>query len=329
MEFGKLPSIEGIDLTLPPDDAMTEKLWASLAGMGRGPVRLHVGCPVWGRKNWIGKIYPRGTKDKDFLAYYVKQFNTIELNSLFYALQPQEVIERWASLAGEGFRFCPKFSNVISHTGQLRNVQRDTDAFIGHVRYFGDRLGPSFLQLSDSFGPDRASLLRDYIRELPRGFSVCVELRQAGWFAGGGNRPVHAAPGNVSKGISAEQSDAMRGTWELLYERGIGTVITDTSGRRDVLHMRLTAPVAFIRFVSNNGHPTDFARIDDWVERIKSWIDKGLRDIYFFIHSHEEEHSPNLCRYAIGRFNERCGTSLQPPLLLENKPPAANLTLFD
>src|ERR1700760_1083365 len=121
MEFGKLQQIEGIDFTLPPDDPITDKLWAALAPMEREHVRAHVGCPVWGRKNWIGTVYPRGTKDKDFLSHYVKQFNCIELNTLFYALQPPAVIERWSSLADGGFRFCPKFSNSISHTHQLRN----------------------------------------------------------------------------------------------------------------------------------------------------------------------------------------------------------------
>ncbi len=97
-------------------------------------------------------------------------------------------------------------------------------------------------------------------------------------------------------------------TWELLHELGIGTVITDTPGRRDVLHMRLTAPVAFIRYVGNNLHPTDYQRIDAWVDRIKSWVDKGLREIYFFTHNPEELTSPEMCRYVVEQFNKKCGT---------------------
>jgi uncharacterized protein YecE (DUF72 family) len=247
----------------------------------------------------------------------VRQFNTIELNTLFYSLQPKEVIGRWASLAGEGFRFCPKFSNTISHLRQLKDAQAETDLFIEHMRYFGASLGPSFLQLSDRFAPGEASVLRDYIRRLPRDFPVCVELRHEDWFASG----TPAAP------RSAFSSPAVRDTWESFRESGVGTVITDTSGRRDILHMRLTAPMAFIRFVGNNGHPTDYTRVDAWVDRIGSWIGKGLREIYFFVHNHEERNSPELCSYAIGEFNKKCGLDLRPPTF-EDEEPEGQLSLF-
>jgi uncharacterized protein YecE (DUF72 family) len=306
MHFGRIENIEEIDLILPPDDKITEKLWRQLDPAGNEPLRIYVGCTEWGRKNWVGKVYPRGTKDKDFLAHYVKQFNTIELNALFYNLQPKHVIERWSSLADTGFRFCPKFSDSISHKQQLRNAERDTDLFIGHMQYFGGHLGPCFLQLSESFGPNRAGILQNYLRDLPRDFRTCVELRQESWFGDG----------------AAEVQE----TWELLHEWGIGTVITDTPGRRDVLHMRLTAPVAFIRYVGNNLHPTDYQRIDAWVDRIKSWVDKGLREIYFFTHNPEELNSPEMCRYVVEQFNKKCGTVLKPPRLMERPP--ENLSLF-
>jgi uncharacterized protein YecE (DUF72 family) len=311
MEFGRVSPIEGIDHSLPPDDEMTVELWRRWASVPDDPIRIHVGGTEWGRKNWVGKVYPVGAKEKDFLAHYVKQFNTIELNTLFYHLQPKHVIEKWASLASPGFRFCPKFSDTISHKQQLVNVKSETGLFIEQVRYFGDRLGPCFLQLSDQFGPDRARVLQDYLSGLPRDFRVCVELRHRDWFAG--REGSHVA--------------AVRETWELFRELGVGTVITDTSGRRDVLHMRLTAPVAFIRYVGNNMHPTDLVRIDAWVDRIKSWTDKGLREIYFFTHNPEELYSPEMCKYVVEQFNKKCGTELKPPKLISK--PAGNLSLFD
>jgi hypothetical protein len=41
-----------------------------------------------------------------------------------------------------------------------------------------------------------------------------------------------------------------------------------------------------------------------------------LKEIYFFIHNHEELNSPELCRYAIEQFNKKCGTNLKVPVLL-------------
>ena len=159
MEFGKLPDVEAIDFSLPADNPANQRLWQRLseerrAASGTAPQitsasagRLHVGCTQWGRADWVGKLYPKGTKQKDFLAYYVKQFNCIELNTLFYSLQPGPVIERWAALAAEDFRFCPKLSESISHKLQLKNAARETAAFVELLSAFGKKLGTSFLQL--------------------------------------------------------------------------------------------------------------------------------------------------------------------------------------
>ena len=79
--------------------------------------------------------------------------------------------------------------------------------------------------------------------------------------------------------------------------------------------MQLSVPKAFIRFVGNSLHPTDFTRIDDWVKRIQIWLNQGLRELYFFIHMHEEMYSPDLSAYLVDRLNSVCGLGLQKPLL--------------
>jgi uncharacterized protein YecE (DUF72 family) len=74
--------------------------------------------------------------------------------------------------------------------------------------------------------------------------------------------------------------------------------------------MRLTTPQAFIRFVGNGLHPTDYTRIDDWVQRMKQWTEQGIEELWFFMHQHEELHSPELCRYLIPEINKYCGTAI-------------------
>lgn len=306
MEFGKVSDPSKVDFRMPPDAPMTEELLrGSGVATGEG-LSFHVGGTQWGLKDWVGGLYPRRAKEKDFLTFYTRQLNTIELNTLFYHLQSIAVIEKWASMAEKGFRFCPKFPSSISHDQPLENAEKDTEQFIDHVRHFGVHLGPSFLQLSDRFGPDRAHLIERYVRRMPVDFPFCLELRHEEWFQGGG---------------------IARDCWQLLRTLGIGTVITDTSGRRDCLHMKLTAPRAFIRFVGNDLHSTDFERIDAWAERLSSWIGLGLREVYFFIHSHNEAYAPTLAQYAIGRFNAMCGAGLRVPNLVNGGEPE-NLSLF-
>jgi uncharacterized protein YecE (DUF72 family) len=76
--------------------------------------------------------------------------------------------------------------------------------------------------------------------------------------------------------------------------------------------MELTVPKTFVRFVGNNLHATDYTRIDEWVLRIKHWLDNGLKELYFFMHQHDEKDSPELCNYVIEQLNKHCGTKLQP-----------------
>jgi uncharacterized protein YecE (DUF72 family) len=305
MEFGKVQHIDNIDLSLPPDDPVTDRLWRELATVAHKPLRVHVGGTEWGRASWVGRVYPRGTKSTQFLSHYARQFRTVELNTLFYGLPSSAVIQRWASMVGEAFRFCPKFPETISHRQQLVHAAADTAAFVAAVRSLGPKLGPAFLQLSEGFGPDRVAVLEQYVRELPRDFRVGVELRHPGWFG-------PAAPAAV---------------WDRFREWGVGTVITDVAGRRDVLHMRLTTPVAFVRFVSNGLHPADYRRADAWAERIRDWALKGLQEVYFFVHSPDEATSPEMMAYVIGRFNEKLGVELPVPSLA-NGGQAENLSLF-
>lgn len=104
-----------------------------------------------------------------------------------------------------------------------------------------------------------------------------------------------------------------------LRELKIGTIITDTAGRRDVLHMQLTIPKAFIRFVGNSLHPTDYPRIDSWGQRFKKWKDAGIEEIYFFMHMHDEGKSPELTQYVVKSFNKSAKMELPEVKFVSSK----------
>src|SRR5690606_30293902 len=98
----------------------------------------------------------------------------------------------------------------------------------------------------------------------------------------------------------------------LLEELGMSNIIVDTAGRRDMVHMRLTSPEAFVRYVGAN-HVSDKSRLDDWVKRIAIWQKEGLQKLYFFVHQNIEVESPLLASYFIEQLNEQLGLSLQVP----------------
>lgn len=294
MDFGKVAreAIPGLDFSLPPDGAQTA-ITLNKAHRVAAP-QYFVGCAKWGRDEWIGQIYPQGTKAKDFLNQYVKQFNSIELNASFYQIPTEKTIASWrqsATMAEAPFLFFPKFPRTISHIHRLVNVEAATDTFLVNIQGFGEFLGPVFLQLSDNFGPAKFDVLESYLRTLPLDMRFFVELRHNEWF-----------------------SDlSMRSKlFALLHELNIGSAMTDASGRRDVLHMELSTTAAFIRFVGNGQEFawSDRERIDSWVERISVWLDKGLEDVYFFLHQHDEKDTPEIADYTIEQFNKHLGSQL-------------------
>ena len=294
MEFGKinLEDLSGIDFTLPPDNPENSRI---LMAQQKEKLSVYVGCAKWGRKDWVGKIYPKGTKEADFLPLYAKNFNSIELNATFYKIPPFKQAQEWQSKVGSDFLFSPKISNSISHIHRLKNTEERMDRFLNGIAGFGSNLGPVFLMLHPGMGPKSLDTIEAFLQAIPRQIRIFVEMRHEGWFE------------------TREASGAM---FQMLERNGAGTVITDVAGRRDCVHMRLTTGEAFIRFVGNDLHPTDYTRVDQWISRIRRWMDAGLRRVYFFLHENEEVHSPVIARYAIEQFNKVCGTDLPVPVFV-------------
>lgn len=300
MEFGRVnpEELHQIDFTLPPDPALTTATLA--AAKGSGQVQVRVGCAKWGRKEWLDKIYPPKTKEANFLDEYVKHFDCIELNATFYQVYGAATIAKWREKAdaNPGFRFCPKFSQSISHIRRLKNADELTTSFYEGIMAFGDKLGPLFLQLSDNYTPKSFPELKAYLEHLPKDIPVYVELRHKGWYA----------------------DTAVRDeVFAMFRHLGIGSVITDASGRRDCVHMELPTPHAFIRFVGNSLDRTDYTRVDDWVERIKKWADEGLQSVWFFMHQHDERYSPELADYVADKLNKALGTSIMRPQFIHKE----------
>ncbi|HYC86132.1 MAG TPA: DUF72 domain-containing protein [Chryseosolibacter sp.] len=299
MEFGKVPSdtLHDIEFSLPADAPETSRV---LSQAPAGKPEVYVGCAKWGRKDWVGSIYPKGTKEADFLKHYGKHFNSIELNATFYRIPKKTQTKSWKDNVGPGFKFCPKFSDKISHLKRFNDVGKLTEIFLDGISGFEEKLGPALLMPHPGMGPKSLETLDNYLQSLPKDLKVFVELRNPKWFSD------PAAFDQVS----------------LMLERNkAGSVITDSAGRRDCVHMRLTTPTAFIRFVGNGLHPTDYTRVDQWVARIREWIAQGIHAVYFFMHQQEEIHSPALCKYAIEQLNEKCGTTLTVPEFVEGSEP--------
>ncbi|MEO6001470.1 MAG: DUF72 domain-containing protein [Chitinophagaceae bacterium] len=289
MDFGKIPikELEEITFKLPKDASGNT---ATLKAAKTKKQLVYVGCAKWGRTEWIGKIYPKGTKAGNFLDEYAKHYNSIELNASSYRFPKPEQIEEWVSrVHTNNFKFCPKAHQSLSFVKTSANKARQTADFIRNVRFFGGMLGPIFITIKSAFKEADMPEFIEWLKTLPTDIQFFVEIRDADFFA--------------NKKFKESFFNELR-------QLKIGAVITDTSGRQDVLHMQLTVPKTFVRFVGNSLHPSDYRRIDNWITRIKKWLDEGIEEIYFFMHMHDEAKSPELSQYLIEQLNKKCKLGL-------------------
>ncbi|HUV36335.1 MAG TPA: DUF72 domain-containing protein [Patescibacteria group bacterium] len=144
---------------------------------------LRIGPAGWSYRDWIGPVYPRGT-GIDQLRTIAGHFNCIELNSSFYRIPPDRLIESWkrrlATIAD--FTFSVKVWQKITHE---RNVD---EAAVAHFIHTFDPLietglvGAFLLQFPWSFRdvPENRrylSRLGTWFRDIP----AAVELRHGSW----------------------------------------------------------------------------------------------------------------------------------------------------
>lgn len=297
MKFGQVPDPSIIDFTIPKTDSETIKLLD--ANRSGKPMEVFVGCAKWNKTDLKG-FYPKGTKDE--LAYYSTQFNSIELNATFYNSPSKEQVETWKEKTPADFKFFPKIPQSISHFGRLLNSDEKVRDFVDATLQFDEKLGMAFLQMHDNYKPKDFARLENFLWTFPKDYPLALEVRNSEWFS---------------------NTEVKNNLYKLLVETGTTNVLVDTAGRRDMMHMRLTTPTAFVRYVGANAD-SDYTRLEKWIKTLVEWKEAGLQNLYFFIHQNVEEASPLLAAHFIERLNKAIGTQLHIPV----KPDSGQLKLI-
>jgi uncharacterized protein YecE (DUF72 family) len=299
MEFGKIENetkINSIRWDLPAQDPLTRP-YLEAQSEGSKKTKFYVGAPAWSQKEWVGRIYPPKIPTSEYLVYYSRNFNCIELNTTHYRIPTPDAVSSWVSKVPEEFIFLPKIPQSISHDqGGLRDTHA-LGTWIKAIDLFGANLGPCFLQLPPTFSYSYKLELFHFLKSWPDTYELTIELRHSSWFQGGTVFPPLV---------------------EYLQGREIGLVITDVSGRRDVLHTSISSPFSMLRFIGNNLHATDFYRAKLWSQKINEWQQMGLKQFYFIIHQPNDLKTPEFSDWVIDDLNAVCSAGLSPlakPLL--------------
>jgi uncharacterized protein YecE (DUF72 family) len=252
---------------------------------------FYIGCPLWGYKEWVGNFFPAHTPQSTFLKLYSKRLTTVEGNTTFYAVPNATTVSRWREETPATFRFCFKLPRSISHEPGLDKKQRETVAFVERMQPLGERLGPFFLQLPPTFGPQVIEELQAFLGDWPSSLRLAVEVRHLDFF----NQP---------------QSDTLNA---LLSQHHAARVLMDTrpirtgpAKEQKVLQARerkpdlpvqisVTTDFAFVRYIGHPRMEVNAPLLDSWAEQFARWLSNGMT-IYAFCHCPFEVHSPQICK---------------------------------
>jgi uncharacterized protein YecE (DUF72 family) len=170
--------------------------------------RILVGTSSWADPGFVEEWYPPGMQARERLPWYAERFEIVEVNSSFYAVPEQGMVDRWARATPPGFVFDVKLHRYLSrHSADLKSLPPDLRDEAetndrGRVRLtrelelaMADRileavaplvqagkLGAFLLQLTPAFSPNGHTLDElDPLLERLAPHTVAVEFRHRGW----------------------------------------------------------------------------------------------------------------------------------------------------
>jgi uncharacterized protein YecE (DUF72 family) len=140
-----------------------------------------LGTVGFGYSDWAGVFYPAGMKSSQYLPWYARHFDTVELDTTFHAAPTRERVRQWAAAVPEGFRFCVKTPKAVTHEGRVDAAIPAFRAFVDTLREFGPKLAAVLMQFPPSFTRARRDELRRLLEVLPGDMRFAVELRDTSW----------------------------------------------------------------------------------------------------------------------------------------------------
>lgn len=265
---------------------------------------IYLGTQGWNYAGWVGTFYPRGTRAADFLDQYVRIFDTVEIDSTFYAIPSEASICVWHGRAPANFTYSLKLTQEITHQRRLADSAEILAAFCERVRPLSAHLAIILIQLPPDFLWHSWRTVENFLQLLPRDLRFAIEFRDRSWL----------------------NTEHLESSLDLLRTHGVALALCDSKwlSREVVLNLvdRPTADFAYVRWLGPR-ELTDFSRIQlDRSCELTAWAEafKILRtrvdQIYGYFNNHFQGHSPASCN----QFKKMIGLSIVEPDVLVDQP---------
>ncbi len=148
---------------------------------------VRIGTSSFTAAGWSGPFYPPQLKPKEYLTYYSTRFNTVEVDSTFYATPSPSTVNSWRDKTPDGFVFAAKVPQIITHEKALLDCEPEFDEFVDTMHLLGDKLGPLVLQFpyfneGALSAEDFLTRLRPFLKRLESTTArFAIEIRNKAW----------------------------------------------------------------------------------------------------------------------------------------------------
>lgn len=228
--------------------------------------RVLIGTSGWHYDSWRGPFYPKGATLKGLLRYYASQFQTTELNGVFYRTPTSQAVATWRADTGKDFVFAWKASKFITHWKRLSpNCANSIELLEDRLSLLGEKAGPVLFQLPANFAVDR-DRLASFFKLLSKKRRYSFEFRNRSWYEPAVLRCL--ADHNIALCLS-DHHDAPA-PWKRTA---------------DFVYIRCHGPGGRYK-----GH-YDITTLRAWTKRIKAWKRQGC-DVYVYFDNDQKSAAP-------------------------------------
>ncbi len=236
------------------------------------PADIFLGTQGFSYKDWVGVFYPPKTSNKDFLPFYSKVFDTVELDTTFYAVPRKSTVEGWHANTPKHFQFACKLPQVITHEKHLNDAGTELRAFLRVMDTLGDKLGPILIQNPPQFHYDEVENLKSFLKLLPEGYQFAAEFRHRSWL----------------------RTDV----YDLLREHNVAWANIDLYYMPKTL--QVTADFTYIRWFGKHGQFREFDKIqvdrskgiERWANNIRG-LSKDVERVYGYFNNEYAGYAPD------------------------------------